>query len=80
MLKVNNKRQKNDITSAAASEFCEWAQYQSHPIWAGGTTFSSKFWKVGSENCCHRYLPSGAYYIPCQTRLFKIKYGFEGSV
>ena len=26
MLKVNNKRQKNDITSAAASEFCEWAQ------------------------------------------------------
>ena len=28
---------------------------------------------------CHTCLPERAYYVPCQKKLLKIKYGFEGS-
>ena len=62
---------------------------------AGGTTSSTKFWKGGwgggrgsEKNEClgglKEFLPSifawGVYYVSCQKRFLKIKYGFEGSV
>ena len=55
------------------------------PLSAGGTTFSLKFWKGENQekmsawgvlkSSCHRYLPGAAYYVSCQKRLYKIKYG-----
>ena len=48
-----------------------------------------QFWKGGCrkkmstsgelKNFCHIYLPGGTYYVLCQKRLCKIKYGSEGS-
>ena len=32
------------------------------------------------KSFCQRYLTGGAYYFPCQKRLCKIKYAFEGSI
>ena len=51
------------------------------PLSAGGTTFSTKFWKGGGQKkmsawgdlkrSCHGYLPGGrgAHYVYCQKRL-----------
>ena len=32
------------------------------------------------KSSCHRHLPERAYFVSCQIRLCKIKYGFEGSI
>ena len=65
----------------------------SAPHFLLGTIFSPKFWKggrVSEKNEClgglKEFLPqiSGlggrAYYVSCQKRLCKIKYGLEGSI
>ena len=60
----------------------------SPPFLLGGTNFSPKFLKGGSENnecleglkeSLHKYLPWGAYYVSCQ-RFCKMKYDFEDSI
>ena len=33
------------------------------------------------KSLCHRYFPvGGAYYVSCQKRLYKMKYGIKGSI
>ena len=60
------------------------------PLSAGAITFSPMFWKGGGDqnkmnawgdlkSSCHRCLPRVAYYVSCEKRLSKIKYGFEGA-
>ena len=34
----------------------------------------------GLKSSCHRFLSGGTYYVPCQKRLCKIKYGLEGLI
>ena len=64
----------------------------SAPLSAGGTTFSSTFWKKKWDGVrkqmnswgdlktfCHRYLPLKLLYFFFK-KFFKIKYGFEGSI
>ena len=39
-----------------------------------------KKWVPGGalKSPSHRYLPGGGYYVSCQKRIGKMKYGFEG--
>ena len=41
---------------------------------------SKKVCFVGRKEFLQQIFSWGAYYIPCQARLCKIKYGFEGSI
>ena len=52
-----------------------------------GATFSTKYWKGGSEkneclrgSYCHIYLHGRGLTVSCQRRLYKINNGFDGSI
>ena len=68
--------------------FCwpRWrTQYQPPPLSVWGTSFSPKFWKGGGGGVRKKWVPGadfpgGAYYVPCQKRLYKMKYGFKGLI
>ena len=73
----------------------ELSQYQPPILSAGWDNLQSQILKRGGQGegggvtkkmiawgflNSHRYFPGEAYYVSCQKRLCKMKYGFEGSI
>ena len=74
------------IMAVLSQQICDMFTV-SVPLICQGWMFSLKFWKGGGaekneclwgvlKSPCHRYLPGAAYYVSCQKRLYKMKYGF----
>ena len=81
------------IIKFLTSHFCHVHSISPH-FFAGGDNLQCQIlkrrgsgkksvWRV-LKSLCYRYLPGrgggGAYYIPCQKRLQKMKYGFKGPI
>ena len=68
--------------------FMKWTKVSAPLLSVGGQLSVPNFEKGGSKKVCFvgliEFLQGmffwGAYYVTCQARLCKIKYGFEGSI